>query len=205
MVKTNEICPMIDKRLVIALLFLLASRFIGGPVATAQTVPINHEYEYKAAYLYHFARLCRWPGEETERIVIGLLGDPRPFGRHLRRIQTESENRSRGIEVRVFPNIDSFRAQGRACQMLFVMGKDARAEQLELLRQAIEATTGQAMLIFTENRDFAEQGAAVNFYIDRNRLMLRINLGAADEAGVEIPQRLLNLKSVDIMPPAAKD
>jgi hypothetical protein len=193
---------MIDKRLVIALLFVLAGRFIGGPTAAAQPVVIDHEYEYKAAYLYHFARLCTWPGDQTGPIVIGVLGDPRPFGRHLERIERQSETSSRTMEVKRFADIDGFKAQGRACHILFVRGKGARPEQLQLVRQVIEATKGRATLIFTEDRAFAWQGAAVNFYIQGNRLKLLVNLEAAEKADVVIPPRLRGLRSVEVMPAA---
>ena len=71
-------------------------------------------------------------------------------------------------------------------------------------RQQGEFSVGQAdqadarpPLIFTESRAFAERGAAVSFYIVRNRLKLRINLAAVEEAGVTIHPRLLNLGSVE--------
>ena len=197
---------MIDKRPSLTLFCLLAGCFFAGPMAVAQPprpVVINREYEYKAEYLYHFAALCEW---ETDRIVIGVLGPDR-FGRQLQRIQRHSQNLPKRIVTRVFNDIDDF----EPCQILFVSGRSGDAQAKERLRQALEKTKEQATLIFTEARDFAQAGdfarlgADVNFYIEKNLLRLLINREVADQAGVEIPPRLLNLKSVTTIPPREAD
>ena len=191
---------MIDKRLLIVLLCFLAGRLFGGPMAVAQPsrkVVIDHEYEYKAAYLYHFAQLCRWPGEQTGPIVIGVLGDPSPFGRQLERIEKQSEDLPRRIDTRVFRDIDEY----EPCQILFVTGRSGETQAEQRLQQVLKKTKGQATLIFTEDPDFAEQGAAVNFYVENNRLKLLVNRLAADEAGVVISKRLLGMRAVETIPP----
>jgi hypothetical protein len=187
----------IDKRLWIVLLCFPAGCLIGGPVAVAQQVVIDREYEYKAAYLYHFAQLCRWPGEQSGPILIGVLGDPRPFGRQLERIKRQSQNLPRRIDIRVFRDIDKY----EPCQILFVTGRGGEAQAEQRLQQVLKKTKDQATLIVTEDPDFAEQGAAVSFYVEDNRLKLLINLLAADEAGVVISERLLGLRRVKTLPP----
>jgi len=191
---------MIDKRLLTVLLCFLAGRLIGGPMAAAQPsrqVVIDHEYEYKAAYLYHFAQLCRWPGEQTGPIVIGVLGDPSPFGRQLERIEKQSEDLPRRIDTRVFRDIDEY----EPCQILFVTGRSGETQAEQRLQQALKKAKGQATLIFTEDPGFAEQGAAVSFYVKNNQLKLLVNRPAADEAGVVISKRLLGLKTAETIPP----
>jgi hypothetical protein len=192
MKKTKEIRGMIDRRRFMTLLGLLAGPLLGGPAAVAQPIVIDHEYEYKAAYLYHFALLCTWPpAEENDPIVVGVLGPDR-FGRQLQRIERQSENR---VVTRVFGSIDQY----EPCHILFVSGGPGGTERLQ---QALENTARQATLVFTEVEDgnFARDGVAVNFYIENNRLKLRINLDAADAAGVTIPERLQRLNNVTIHP-----
>lgn len=182
---------MIDKRVLMVLLLLLATRFVGGPTAAAQ---INREYELKAAYLYHFARLCTWrDGLETDPIVIGVLG-PNRFGRQLARIERQSQNT---VDTRVFRDMDSYR-QGGDCRILFISGDGEEAERwLQQVLGRRDRTDPPPPLIFTENRAFAERDAAVNFYIRNNRLRLRINLEAVRRAGATIPASLLDLASVE--------
>ena len=200
MAKTSEIRRMVDERLSIVLLCFLDGCLIGGPTAVAQPsrqVVIDHEYEYKAAYLYHFAQLCRWPGEQTGPIVIGVLGDPSPFGRQLERIEKQSEDLPRRIDTRVFRDLDEY----EPCQILFVTGRSGETQAEQRLQQVLKKTKGQATLIFTEDPDFVEQGAAVSFYLKDNLLRVLVNCPAADEAGVVISKRLLGLKSVETIPP----
>jgi hypothetical protein len=203
MEKTNGIRGMIDRRILMTLLGLLAGPFLGGRMATAQPIVIDHEYEYKAAYLYHFAGLCTWPrDEENGPIVVGVLG-PNRFGRQLQRIEKQSENLPRRIETRVFRDISEL----EACHILFVSGKQGGAQAEQRLTPVLERTGNQATLVFTEveNRDFAKQGVAVNFYIENNRLKLLINLQAAKTAGVKIPERLQKLQSVRTVPRQGAD
>ncbi len=194
---------MIDRRRLITLLGLLVGPLLDGQMALAQQVVIDHEYEYKAAYLYHFAGRCTWPpDEENTPIVVGVLG-PNRFGRQLQRIERQSENLPRRIETRVFPDISDL----EACHILFVSGKQGGAQAEQRLTSVLERTGNQATLVFTEveNRDFAKQGVAVNFYIENNRLKLLINLQAAQAAGVTIPERLQRLPSVTIHRQEADD
>jgi len=194
--KTTETREMIVRRRLILLLALLAGPSLVGPQADAQPIVIDHEYEYKAAYLYHFALLCDWPRREDDSpIVVGVFGPDR-FGRQLRRIENQSNNR---IVTRVFGDIDQY----EACNILFISGGTG---EMERLREALEKTAGQSTLVFTEveNRDFTRDGVAVNFYIENNRLRLRLNLAAARAADVTIPERLRNLPSVTI-PPEGND
>ena len=184
---------MIDRRLLITLLGLLVAQLLGGPMAVAQPIVIDHEYEYKAAYLYHFALLCTWPRDEEDGpIVVGVLGPDR-FGRQLQRIERQSGNR---IRTQPFPDISDL----EACHILFVSGTQGGAQAEQRLAPVLERTGNQATLVFTEvrNPDFTRQGVALNFYIENNRLKLLINLQAAQAAGVTIPERLRNLPSVTI-------
>lgn len=193
MEKTNGIRGMIDRRLLITLLGLLVAQLLGGPMALAQPIVIDHEYEYKAAYLYHFAGLCTWPrDEENGPIVVGVLG-PNRFGRQLQRIERQSQNRIRTL---VFQDISEL----EACDILFVSGNQGGAQAEQRLAPVLERTGNQATLVFTEvrNRDFARQGVAVNFYIENNRLKLLVNLQTAKTAGVKIPVKLQGLPSVTI-------
>lgn len=185
---------MIDRRRFITLIGLLAGPLLGGPMAVAQPIVIDHEYEYKAAYLYHFASLC-WPDEENESIVVGVLGPDR-FGRQLERIQRQSENLPRPIETRVFPDVNAL----EACHILFISGKRGGAQAEQRLAPVLERLEDQATLVFTEveDRAFVRRGVAVNFYIENNRLKLLLNLQAARDAGIQIPKRLQNLPSVTV-------
>jgi hypothetical protein len=194
---------MIDRRLLITLLGLLVGPLLGGRMTVAQQVVIDHEYEYKAAYLYHFAGLCTWPqDEEDTSIVVGVLG-PNRFGRQLERIRRQSANLPRPIETLTFPDVSEL----DACDILFVSGKQEDAQAQLRLAQVMERLKNQATLVFTEveDREFLRHGVAVNFYIENNRLKLLINLQAAEDAGITIPERLRKLPSVTVRRQEADD
>jgi hypothetical protein len=211
MEQTNGIRGMIDRRLLITLLGLLVGLLLDGPTAFAQQGPtasarqvvIDHEYEYKAAYLYHFAGLCTWPqDEEGTSIVVGVLG-PNRFGRQLERIRRQSANSRRPIETLTFPDVSEL----EACDILFVSGRQEDAQANTQLAQVMERLNNQATLVFTEvnDREFFRQGVAVNFYIENNRLKLLINLQAAKDADIEISERLQKLPSVTVRGQEAGD
>jgi hypothetical protein len=193
---------MIDRRRFLMLLGLLTGPMWGGMLANAQRQPpivIDHEYEYKAAYLYHFARLCTWPGQQDTPLVVGVLG-PNRFGRQLDRIERQSERLDRRIVTRTLAEMPEDLGELSECDILFVsIGRGWE----ERLRAALNALEDSATLVFTEVDDprFARvprDGVAVNFFIENNLLKLLLNLDAVAATGVQVPEELRNLRSVTL-------
>ena len=193
---------MTNRRRFLMLLGLLAGPLGGGLLANAQQRPpivIDHEYEYKAAYLYHFARLCTWPVQQDTPVVVGVLG-PNRFGRQLDRIRRQSERLDRQIATRTFAEIPEDLGELRACDILFVsIGRGWE----ERLRGALSALENSATLVFTEVDDprvarVPRDGVAVNFFIDNNLLKLLLNLDAVAVTEVSVPEELQNLRSVTV-------
>jgi hypothetical protein len=144
------------------------------------------EYQLKAAFLYNFAKFVDWPlpaGDGKEPLVIVVLGRD-PFGPVLKNTLWGKTIHNRPLVVRRVSRIEEV----MPCHVLFIGNLERRR-----LRQALAAVEGAAVLTVSEVEDFLEQGGAVQFVPDGNKVRFEINLGAARRSGLNISSKLLSL------------
>jgi hypothetical protein len=145
------------------------------------------EYQIKAAFLYNFSKFIEWPADARPApglpIRICILG-VNPFGPEMERTIAGKRVDGHPIEAVDLRTL----AQARTCQILFL----ALAESSKL-RQALNATAGHGVLVVGEHRGLAEQGAAINFVVDEDRVRFDINARAASSAHLKISSKLLAL------------
>lgn len=150
-------------------------------------VPVSAQIDeglVKAAALVKVAMFVDWPAASpTERFVIGVAADDAiieavaKFARS-RRLQ--------GREIQVQRLAESDRAC--ACQLIFVAGRDD-GRFATVLRWA----RTRPILTIGETTSFLREGGIVRLFRDEDRLRLQINNKSADDAGLKISSRLLQL------------
>jgi hypothetical protein len=156
-----------------------------APVAAAKIR--KHEYELKAAILYHVIEYVGWPevaaGGDTT--VIGLLGG-NPFG--------ETGNALNGKIVKgrklIIKEI-SEPAEYAGCWVIFISGAGR-----DFLPQILDGLKGKPILTVADAPGFAERGVMVNLVAGTNRVVLEINQEAATRAGLTFSSQLLGLAKI---------
>jgi hypothetical protein len=166
----------------------------GAPPVPAQSdeeTEASREYAIKAAYLYNFGRYVEWPPDAFESsgapFVIGVLGKD-PFGTILDEIAANKRIEGRRIVARRFATM----AEYTPCQILFVAASASPQQKAEAIKMARES----AVLLVGEGSGFAKQGAAVNFFIESNRVRFEINTEAARRGQLKISSKLLSLAKI---------
>jgi hypothetical protein len=175
---------------------LLASVVLGlsiqpaaAGLALADTGP---EGAIKAAILYNFTKVIRWPHEapldaqrDTTHFILGVLGDGSediPFDSIAgRRVGT------RPVEVRQVDQPQDI----LSCQMLFI--SPSGEKELEAI---LEQLQGRDILTVSEIDDFARKGGMIELTRHRNRMKFLINVTAAEQANLDISSQLLKIAEI---------
>lgn len=145
------------------------------------------EYQLKAAFLSSFTEFVTWPAASfsgaAAPIVIGVLGAD-PFGSALDSAVQGKLVGNRKIVVRRVQRVED----AKNCHVVFI-SKSERARVAEIL-----AGLGTASVLTVADIDqFTRQGGAIGFKMSGGNVLLEINQGAAQQAGLGMSSRLLKL------------
>jgi hypothetical protein len=171
------------------------SLYLATIVATVPTPGVSaqagrpQEYQVKAAYLYSFGKFVEWPAAapaaSEKSFTVCVLGQD-PFGRTLDQGVTDVVVRDEPVVVRRLSRPED----ARTCHILFVS-----ASEDQRLRPILETLAGQNVLTVGETPRFVERGGAVEFTMEGNRVRFRVNLAAAERAGLILSSELLRVAS----------
>jgi hypothetical protein len=158
--------------------------FAAAP-ARAQAPDAPTEYQVKAVFLFNFSQFVDWPASSfpdgRAPLVIGVLGND-PFGATLDEIVRGETVNGRPLEVRRYDSVE----QIDACHILFI----ARSQDEQL--DAVFATLkGRNVLTVGDLEGFARRGGIIRFVTVGNKIRLRVNLAAAQDAKLAISSKLL--------------
>lgn len=154
---------------------------------------MQDEYHVKAAFLFHFAQLVRWPpsapSDSPSSFLLCTVDDD-PFHGDLENTLAGKQIGSRTIHIRhVKYN------QINECTMLFI-GKNEDSHLKDLL-----ASLGNApILTVGEADDFIDAGGMIQFLLEGNRIRFSINRRAAEKANLTISSQMLLLAKRVIEP-----
>ena len=154
-------------------------------VARSQTV--SHEYPLKAVFLLNFAQFTDWPtnafGQPDSPLVIGVLGDD-PFGALLDdAVRGETVN-GRKFVVERYRRVEDM----KACHILFIS-----QSEIKRLDKIVENLKGKPILTVSEIDGSAYRGVCVRFITENNKIHLRINTDALQEAQLTMSSKLLRV------------
>jgi len=153
--------------------------------AAAQAAAPPPEYQLKAIFLFNFAQFVEWPpratGGEQEPFVIGVLGDD-PFGPYLDETVKGEKIGNHPMVVRRYRRAEEV----GDCNVLFI----SRSES-DRMGQIIAAFRGRSVLTVGDVDDFNRVGGIVRFVTEQGKIRLRIDVKAAQAAGLTISSKLL--------------
>ena len=171
-------------------------RWLGALIALSlvlfpcEVLRAEAEYTVKAAYLYNFITLVKWPAaafpSSESPVVVGVVGRD-PFSGGLGALLKGQKAGARSIVVKQVRAGD-FSAL-RSCNVIFVAATESTAE-------VIPAIKGLPVLVVGEAEDFAKNGGMIGFVVKNKKIKLEMNRDAAREARLTIPSDLLAIATI---------
>ena len=157
---------------------------LGCMELSAQAVT-SPEYQVKAVFLFNFAQFVDWPPEAFPQaqtpLVIGILGND-PFGAYLDETVRGEKVNNRPLVVHRYRRIEEI----KTCHVLFIS-----ESEVNRLEQILSRLQGRNILTVSDAYGFALEGGIIQFVTEKNKIRLRINLGAAKAVGLTISSKLL--------------
>jgi hypothetical protein len=158
---------------------------LGAAPARAQAPAAPTEYQVKAVFLFNFSQFVDWPAasfaDARAPLVIGVLGSD-PFGATLDEIVRGETVNGRPLAVRRYESVE----QIDACHILYI-GR-SHDKQLE---PVIAALKERNVLTVGDFDGFGRRGGIIRFMTVGNKIRLRVNLAAAQNAKLTISSKLL--------------
>ncbi|MGA2879303.1 MAG: YfiR family protein [Bryobacteraceae bacterium] len=169
---------------------LVTIMFLGLSLAARAHGQGIEEYQVKAAFLYNFAKFVEWPAQafktSQDPIVVCVLGQ-NPFGNAL-----EEVIRGKSIEGRAFALRQVADAEeASVCQILFISSSEGKH-----FRALYPNLKPAGVLTVGETQGFAANGGVINFKLDGGHVHFEINVGAAEQAQLQISSKLLSLAQI---------
>lgn len=166
---------------------------------------LTPEYQVKAAFLYNFIKFMNWPQQKptdnNDFYTIGILGQENPFGSAFDAV-SKDKIRDHQLTVKyfgAFSEIDNLKQADPAqyqqfitslqnCHILFICSSEQ-----SMIFNIIEAVKGAGVVTVSEVPQFLESGGAINFLLEKEKIVFEINLQTIGEAGIEIRSQLLRI------------
>lgn len=154
---------------------------LAAPGGTAASQERAQTTAMKAAFLYHFTNLTRWP--DTEAIQVAVIGDSR-VGEQVLATFPRSAG---GLPVKV--TRVSAEADDLASYQVVFIPESQEGRIPRILKQLQGART----LTVSDARGFARDGGMIEFVHEGEKLRFDINQRAAQQRGLRISAKLLEL------------
>ena len=161
---------------------LAAATWLWCAPAAAQT---SLENDVKAAFLYNFTKFVEWPPAppSAEPFRLCVLADP-DFMRAVDRTIADESVDGRRL-VRVEPQSVE---EVRTCAMLYVGRR-----QLDRGGRLLVAARDLPVLTVGEGPRFVQQGGAIGFVLEDNRVRFDISASAVQRSGLKVSSKLLRI------------
>ncbi len=160
------------------------------PAPHSAGAKLTHEYDLKAAFLFHFAQFVQWPAEalpeKNTPLTIGILGED-PFGKSLDEMVANESVGGHKLLVRRFQRV----SQADSCHILFVSSSEKSR-----LDEVLSRVGRRSILTVGETKDFAQRSGIIGFVVAEKRLRLAVNLAAANAAKLTISSKLLRQSEI---------
>jgi hypothetical protein len=169
------------------LLGLVCLWLTGGVAFSAEKGTAASEYQIKAALVYNLTKFTVWPtnafASADAPIIVGILGDD-PFGRTLDDALDGEACDGHPIKVERLKSDEEL----KACHILFI----SKSEKIRL-KPILSAVSDRPILTIGDTEGFGQTGGMVNLLLVDKSIRFEINAGAAQQSGVKISSKLLNL------------
>jgi len=164
-------------------LFLITMMFISLP---ANANEVSRTYKIKAAFIYNFTKFVIWPQQDSNLGAVSfnvcILGDDR-LTAAANTIQGKSVQ-GKDLQIKTITNV----GESGECKIIFLA-----ISNTEQLQQALESIKGTSVLSVGDSSDFVDNGGIIGLFVENNKVRFDINSLAADDNGLKINSRLLEL------------
>lgn len=141
---------------------------------------LQREDQFKAAYLFNFAKFVEWPaGVATNTVTICFIGGAGVYQALTSGIENKRVGSRRLVALQL---TDSLAAD--ACNAVYVEAP---------LATAIDSFAGRPVLTVSDAAGFAANGGMIELFTENHRLRFSINAGSAERVGLRISSDLLKL------------
>ena len=172
------------------ILLILAFQIGSSHLAQGMQPYSSSEYEVKAAFLYNFTRFVSWPSDgehkSQEPFVIGIFGRD-PFGDLLEGVVGGKTFHGRKIDVHRYESSQDL----TSCHILFIC-KSERYQFTQILKKI----QGFGVLSVGDADNFTRSGGMIRLFVEENKVRFEINVEAAEQAGLKLSSKLLNLATI---------
>jgi len=152
---------------------------------------VAQEFQLKAAFLYNFSNFINWPSTafDTQQadLQICIFGQ-NPFGNILEAATENLSVKSHPLKIK-YPQ--TLQEVSKICHILFV--SDSETEELSEIIKTVEDLP---ILTVSDTEDFMAEGGMINFYIENNKIRIKINNDKLEQAGLKADATLLNLATL---------
>ncbi|QTA86057.1 YfiR family protein [Desulfonema magnum] len=161
---------------------------------------LGNEYHVKAGFIYNFIKFTKWPRKTFQNStspfalciasdsffndIISSLGLKIPgcSENEAFRILGGKNVRGRKLDIKECNNDKDI----QGCHVLFIC-----SENKEFILDVLNTAKNQNILTIGEFQGFERMGGIINFFTEKNRLRFRINIDAANRAGLKLRSQLL--------------
>jgi hypothetical protein len=163
--------------------------FLWVPLPLLQAQP-SREYQIKAVFIFNFAQFTEWPPKAftgtNDPVVIGVLGS-NPFDDFLESTVQNETVHGRRLVVQHYKRLEEI----QTCHILYIGQSEARR-----LQHIVRNLKGKPVLTVSDIPDAAQEGAAIGFVTERNRIKLHVNLESIKVASLTVSSKLLRLGQI---------
>jgi len=150
----------------------------------------DKEHRVQAVFLFNFAQFVDWPESvfqgPKDSLVVGVLGED-PFENFLDEVVKGESVREHPIVVKRYKRLEDI----GECHVLFIGAREA-----DHLDGMVSSLKNRKILTVGESRDFLAQGGMIRFVEEAGKVRFKINLEAAQEAGLSVSSKLLKVAQV---------
>lgn len=139
----------------------------------------------QANFIYNFTKFFDWPQtEKTGDFVIGVFGS-RELATNLEKVTSGKKNVTQNIVIKYFNNFD----QVSKCHVIFVSA--LKSSKIA----SIHTKTGMHCLIISDSRSAINNGAAIQFVLEYDRLKYEFSKGNALKHGLKFHSKVSEMAS----------
>jgi hypothetical protein len=136
----------------------------------------------EAIFITRFVEYIEWPTGKVD-FTIGVVGNSRVL------LELQEIVKVQGKKIAVKKITGATDSNG--CNIVFIPENESKN-----FVNIKSITTGKSVLIITENKDLAQQGAGISFYTEGGKLKFILNKAAIETQTLKISSSLLSIAKV---------
>lgn len=146
--------------------------------------------QLKAVFLWRLAQFIEWPADAFRApdspLVIGVVGN-NPFGRALEVATSGETAHNRKLVVRYYRSV----REANPCHILYLSGFEEG--QMSAVTSALR---GRKVLTVSDAPTILREGGMVRFVPEGDKIILRVDLAAIRNEGLNVDARLLRIAEI---------